>query len=92
MSMGQKVSGGIKTGSNRESNYKALCKENMVYNPDYQKPSRLDMLLDMPPPPKEVQVAHSWNPDDRSLNSAPCSLLICNSGTAVSITSTSKLM
>ena len=68
MSMGQKVSGGIKTGSNRESNYKALCKENMVYNPDYQKPSRLDMLLDMPPPPKEVQVAHSWNPDDRSLN------------------------
>ncbi|KAK3104874.1 hypothetical protein FSP39_012176 [Pinctada imbricata] len=66
--MGQKVSGGIKTVSSRESTYKALYKGDMVYNPDYQKPSRLDMLLDMPSPTKDAQVNHSWNPDDRSLN------------------------
>ncbi|XP_061197714.1 SPRY domain-containing SOCS box protein 1-like [Saccostrea cucullata] len=68
MSMGQKVSGGIKTVTARESSYKALYKGDMVYNPDYQKPSRLDMLLDMPSPNKESQVNHSWNADDRSLN------------------------
>ena len=66
MNMGQKVSGGIKTIS-REPTYKALNRE-QVYNPDFQKPSRLDALLDMPPVAKETQVTHSWNPDDRSLN------------------------
>ena len=33
-----------------------------------QRPSRLDTILDMPPVPHDVQVKHSWNPDDRSLN------------------------
>ena len=33
-----------------------------------QRPSRLDTILDMPPVPYDVQVKHSWNPDDRSLN------------------------
>ncbi|CAG5131749.1 unnamed protein product [Candidula unifasciata] len=68
MNMGQKVSGGIKTISNaREPTYKAINRE-PAYNPDFQKPSRLDALLDMPPSSREVQIKHSWNADDRSLN------------------------
>lgn len=31
-------------------------------------PMRLEMLLDMPPVPHEVQLNHSWNPDDSSTN------------------------
>jgi hypothetical protein len=31
-------------------------------------PARLDMLLDMPPASKEVQLKHAWNSEDRSLN------------------------
>ena len=65
--MGQKVSGGIKTIA-REPTYKALQRNNDIYNPDFQKPSRLDMLLDMPVASKEMQNEHSWNEDDRSLN------------------------
>ena len=67
MNMGQKVSGGIKTVTSREQNCKALNRE-IAYNPDFQKPARLDMLLDMPTVSKEVQSEHGWNADDRSLN------------------------
>ena len=67
MIMGQKVSGGIKTIA-REPAYKAFNREQIMYNPDFQKPSRLDMLLDMPMPSKEVKETHAWNADDRSLN------------------------
>ena len=28
-------------------------------------PPRLEMLLDMPPVPRDIQVKHSWNQDDR---------------------------
>jgi len=31
-------------------------------------PARLDMLLDMPPATKEIQLKQSWNSEDRSLN------------------------
>lgn len=66
--MGQKVSGGIKTiSSSREPTYKTLNRE-PAFNPDFQKPARLDALLDMPPVSREVQYKHAWNPDDRSLN------------------------
>jgi len=73
--MGQKVSGGIKTIL-REPMFHALPSSirgggvgaDNVYNPDFQKPPRLDMLLDMPPAASNVQVKNSWNPDDRSLN------------------------
>ncbi|KAG8002740.1 SPRY domain-containing SOCS box protein 1, partial [Nibea albiflora] len=34
----------------------------------HTKPSRLDLLLDMPPASLDVQVQNSWNNDDRSLN------------------------
>lgn len=65
--MGQKVSGGIKTIA-REPTYKSLSSQPDIYNADFQKPSRLDMLLDMPKASKEVQSEHGWNADDRSLN------------------------
>ncbi|KAL8571959.1 SPRY domain-containing SOCS box protein 1 [Nucella lapillus] len=68
MNMGQKVSGGIKTISNtREPLYKNITRE-PAFNPDYQKPTRLDALLDMPSVGWDLQFKHSWNPDDRSLN------------------------
>ncbi|XP_076472325.1 SPRY domain-containing SOCS box protein 1-like [Babylonia areolata] len=68
MNMGQKVSGGIKTiSSTREPIYKNVTRE-PAFNPDYQKPSRLDALLDMPSVGRETQFKHAWNPDDRSLN------------------------
>lgn len=68
--MGQKVSGGIKTmATGREPTYKVLQRTgDHVYNPDFQKPARLDVLLDMPPAPKEIQTEQSWNGEDRSLN------------------------
>ena len=28
-------------------------------------PPRLEMLLDMPPVPRDIQVKHAWNQDDR---------------------------
>ena len=31
-------------------------------------PPRLEMLMDMPPPAKDVQVKNAWNQDDRSYN------------------------
>lgn len=33
-----------------------------------ERPARLDMLLDMPPVGEDVQKAHGWNQQDRSLN------------------------
>ena len=68
MSMGQKVSGGIKTIS-REQTYKSMGR-NAEYNYEHciHKPGRLDVLLDMPQPTLELQKNHGWNPDDRSLN------------------------
>ncbi|XP_013393580.1 SPRY domain-containing SOCS box protein 1 [Lingula anatina] len=65
MNMGQKVSGGVKQNG-REPSYRIPYE--IAYNPDFQKPSRLDVLLDMPPAPLEVQNQQAWNPDDRSLN------------------------
>ena len=65
--MGQKVSGGIKTLL-REPNLHSLQSRELFCHPDFQKPPRLDMLLDLPPAGRDVQLKNSWNPDDRSLN------------------------
>uniref|UniRef100_A0A914UXZ7 Uncharacterized protein n=1 Tax=Plectus sambesii TaxID=2011161 RepID=A0A914UXZ7_9BILA len=32
------------------------------------RPSRLDVILSMPPPDRGTMEAHAWNPEDRSLN------------------------
>lgn len=41
---------------------------NTKFSSDFQIPARLEYLLDMPQCPYSVQIMHSWNPDDRSLN------------------------
>ncbi|XP_065564799.1 protein gustavus-like isoform X2 [Artemia franciscana] len=67
MTMGQKVSSGVRSISREGgSNLKSTLPREL--GQDLVRPSRLDMLLDMPPVSKEVQIKHSWNPDDRSLN------------------------
>uniref|UniRef100_H3D9Z2 SplA/ryanodine receptor domain and SOCS box containing 4a n=1 Tax=Tetraodon nigroviridis TaxID=99883 RepID=H3D9Z2_TETNG len=65
--MGQKISGGIKSVDVRgEPSYQPLRRE--LQGPDFCRPPRLDMLLDMPLAGPESQLRHAWNPDDRSLN------------------------
>ncbi|CAH1116369.1 unnamed protein product [Phaedon cochleariae] len=67
MSMGQKVSGGVKA-VNRDvaAPYKPVIPRELAQ--DFARPPRLDMLLDMPPALRETQLKYSWNQDDRSLN------------------------
>ncbi|KAJ8959668.1 hypothetical protein NQ318_021856 [Aromia moschata] len=67
MSMGQKVSGGVKA-VNRDAAapYKPVIPRELAQ--DFARPPRLDMLLDMPPALRETQLKYSWNQDDRSLN------------------------
>jgi len=56
--------------SNASSNNNNLSnkQEVSICSIDFVRPARLDLLLDMPPVPLEVMVAHSWSPEDRSLN------------------------
>lgn len=65
-SMGQKVPGGIKSIDMRDPAFSPLKLELQALN--HTKPSRLDLLLDMPPSSPDVQAQHSWNDEDRSLN------------------------
>ena len=44
-----------------------LSKE-LTVSPDYVRPHRLDVLLDMPSASHDTQQKHAWNADDRSLN------------------------
>lgn len=65
--MGQKISGSIKSVDARgEPSFRPLRRE--LRGPDFFKPARLDLLLDMPPASYEQQLRHAWNSDDRSLN------------------------
>lgn len=65
--MGQKISGSIKSVDVRgEPSYRPVRRE--LRGPDFCRPPRLDLLLDMPPASPETQLRHAWNPDDRSLN------------------------
>jgi len=62
-----RVSGGVKTVSRESAQpYKPVVPRELAQ--DFARPARLDILLDMPPASKEVQVKHGWNADDRSLN------------------------
>lgn len=59
--------GGVKTVSRESAQpYKPVVPRELAQ--DFARPARLDILLDMPPASKEVQVKHAWNADDRSLN------------------------
>ncbi|TKS80023.1 SPRY domain-containing SOCS box protein 4 [Collichthys lucidus] len=74
--MGQKISGGIKSVDGRgesggSPSYRPSAHRRQhpeLRDPDFSKPPRLDLLLDMPCAGLETQLRHAWNPDDRSLN------------------------
>lgn len=67
MSMGQKVSGGVKTVSrDSPTPYKPVVSRELAQ--DFARPARLDVLLDMPPALRDTQLKHAWNAEDRSLN------------------------
>ena len=63
--MGQKVSS-IKSSLPRDSSSTINSRTKDLL--DNQRPARLDLILDMPSAPYDVQVKHAWNQDDRSLN------------------------
>ncbi|UYV65150.1 VPS13D [Cordylochernes scorpioides] len=69
--MGQRASSGIKTrsvvGNGGSFAQPSLFKE-LSLNPDLQRPSKLDILVDMPAVDRETQLWHAWNGDDRSYN------------------------
>jgi len=53
--------------SNRDGNGRpGTCSKELSHS--HRIPPRLEMLLDMPPPNKEVQLKHAWNQEDRSYN------------------------
>lgn len=72
MNMGQKISGGVKSvtrgdhQSSSATSHKPIIPRELASF--FTRPARLDVLLDMPPVTKEVQIKHSWNCEDRSLN------------------------
>jgi SPRY domain-containing SOCS box protein 1/4 len=66
MNMGQKVSVGGGKVVGREATTRTPGPRELAE--ELTPPARLDMLLDMPPAAKEIQLKYSWNSDDRSLN------------------------
>lgn len=83
MRMGNKVSGGIQTLSSAPRDFAhhrtamTLLRSSpptdskhsqKLAQPDYQKPLRLDVILEQPAVSSDVAEKHSWNPADRSLN------------------------
>jgi SPRY domain-containing SOCS box protein 1/4 len=66
MSMGQKVSVGGGKVVGRETTARTPGPRELAE--ELTPPARLDMLLDMPPAPKENQLKYAWNSEDRSLN------------------------
>ncbi|VDP23694.1 unnamed protein product [Soboliphyme baturini] len=82
MTMGQMISGAASRGNSclavhgdsalLSEAYRRTVAQNFPSDldlcQDFIRPSRLDTVLSLPPLPKEIQEAHSWNPDDRSFN------------------------
>ncbi|XP_052319453.1 SPRY domain-containing SOCS box protein 4-like isoform X2 [Oncorhynchus keta] len=74
--MGQKISGGIKSvdsrGEGGSPSFRPSAHRRLLHpelrGTDFHKPPRLDLLLDMPAAPPDLQLRHAWNPEDRSLN------------------------
>lgn len=58
--------GGVGLGSGGAVTCKPVVPRELAQ--DFSRPPRLDILLDMPPASREMQIHHSWNADDRSLN------------------------
>ncbi|XP_042228680.1 uncharacterized protein LOC121870795 isoform X2 [Homarus americanus] len=61
--------GGMKSvGRGEGGSLQPRLTRELAMSPDYTRPKRLDLLLDMPPVPREASLKHAWNADDRSLN------------------------
>ena len=54
--------------SSRDGNGRGLGTSSKELTYVHRIPPRLEMLMDMPPPAKDVQLKHAWNQDDRSYN------------------------
>jgi len=54
--------------SSRDGNGRSLGTSSKELTYMHRIPPRLEMLMDMPPPAKDVQVKNAWNQDDRSYN------------------------
>ena len=63
---GAAAQGGVGVGGGAAVGYKPVVPRELAQ--DLSRPTRLDVLLDMPPASRETQIHHSWNADDRSLN------------------------
>ena len=57
--MGQKISGSPRT---------IFVNSNTFFANHLKRPARLDALLDRPPVGYDIQLSHSWNPNDKSSN------------------------
>lgn len=68
--MGIKFSGGHKGSNSRDASavpsYKSVIPRELAHA--YERPQRLDILLDMPVALEDTQLRCGWNQDDRSLN------------------------
>ncbi|ROT74641.1 putative protein gustavus isoform X3 [Penaeus vannamei] len=61
--------GGMKSvGRGEGGSLQPRLTRELAMSPDYTRPKRLDLLLDMPPVPRDTSLKHAWNADDRSLN------------------------
>ncbi|XP_068226762.1 uncharacterized protein gus isoform X1 [Palaemon carinicauda] len=61
--------GGMKSvGRGEGGSLQPRLTRELAMSPDYTRPKRLDLLLDMPPVPREASLKHAWNAEDRSLN------------------------
>ena len=58
--------GSLKHSHRDGANRHGTSSKDLTYS--HRIPPRLEMLMDMPPVSKEVQLKHAWNPDDRSYN------------------------
>ncbi|XP_043224284.1 protein gustavus-like isoform X3 [Amphibalanus amphitrite] len=63
---------GLAKSTTRDSNgnqrVRTPLSKELTVSPDYVRPHRLDVLLDMPTASHDLQQKYAWNADDRSLN------------------------
>lgn len=73
MNMGQKISSGVKSVSSGRSDAQVThslkpIAGGKLFDSTLRNPTRLNILLEMPPVTKDTQQKFSWNVEDRSLN------------------------
>lgn len=66
--MGGTVASRFKHASRDASSKVQSSSHNKELVLEHRIPPRLEMLMDMPPVSKDIQIKHAWNSDDRSFN------------------------